>query len=160
MLDILILAMSTWLVAISFVEPRINVRLTPFGLEAQLWVGFLSVATFFLTIVQMKTDWKGRSDAHKRTLAVYAEVKREAGYVLASGNADESEFRRVITRYDMASAVGVEIPECDFLCLKRQHKIKIALSKHLDTHPSASLILTRIRYWIRDNTVKGPGNEA
>lgn len=150
-LDLSVLALSSWLVALAFVEPRINIRLTPFGWNSQIWVGVLSLATFFLTLVQFKTDWKGRADAHKRTLDLYAEVKREGGYLLAAGDIDEVSCRRVLSRYDIASAVGVEIPEREFLPQKRRHKIKVALSKHLDTHPSASLSLTRIHFWFRDN---------
>jgi hypothetical protein len=78
-------------------------------------------------------------------------VKREAGYLLAAGDIEETACRRVLSRYDMASAVGVAIPESEFLPQKRRHMTKVALSKHLDTHPSASLFLTRIRFWIRDN---------
>ena len=54
---------------------------------------------------------------------------------------------RVVPFYD---ARGVS-PESEFLPQKRRHMTKVALSKHLDTHPSASLFLTRIRFWIRDN---------
>lgn len=153
-LDLLVLALSTWLVALAFVEPRINVRLTPSGLDSTIWVGLISLATFFLTLVQFKTDWKGQADAHKRTFEIYAEVKREAGYLLAAGNIQEEASRRVLSRYDMASAVGVAIPEKEFLPQKRRHKVKVALSKHLDTHPSASILLTRIRFWIKDNCSK------
>jgi hypothetical protein len=159
-LDLCVLALSTWLVALAFVEPRINVRLTPFGLDSQIWVGILSAGTFFLTLVQFKTDWKGRADAHKRTFDIYAEVKREAGYMLAAGDFEETSCRRVLSRYDMASAVGVAIPEGDFLPQKRRHRIKIALSKHLDSHPSASLFLTRVRFWIRDNFGNVRGNDG
>ena len=158
LLDLSILALSTWLVALAFVEPQLNVSLTPFGLDSRLWVGLLAVGTFFLTIVQLKTNWKGRADAHKRTLDIYAEVKREAGYLLASGELEDAACRRVLARYDMASAVGVEIPERDFLPQKRRHRIKVALSKHLDTHPSASLLLVRLRFWWRDNFGKGRTN--
>jgi hypothetical protein len=150
-LDLSILALATWLSALAFVAPSINLSLTPFGLDSQLWMGLLSVAVLFLSIVQLKTNWKGRSDAHRRTLDNYAEVKREVGYLLAVGELDESACRRVLARYDMASAVGVEIPERFFLTEKRRHKMKVALSKHLDTHPGTSLLLTRFRFWIRDN---------
>src|SRR5260370_42077564 len=47
-LDLSILALSTWLAALAFVAPNINLSLTPFGLDSQLWVGFLSVAVLFL----------------------------------------------------------------------------------------------------------------
>lgn len=159
-LDLSVLALSSWLVALAFVEPRINVRLTPFGWDSQIWVGVLSLATFFVTLVQFKTDWKGRADAHKRTFDIYAEVKREAGYLLAAGDIEEASCRHVLSRYDMASVVGVEMPEREFLQQKRRHKIKISLSKHLDTHPSASLPLTRIRFWLRDNLLRKPSDGA
>lgn len=150
-LDLLILGLSTWLVALAFIEPKINVSLTPFNFDPQLWGGLLAIGTFFLTIAQLKTDWKARSDAHKRTLDVYAEVKREAGYLLATGTLDPAASRQVLTRYDMASAVGLEMPERDFLRQKRRHLIKVAISKHLDNHPSASLAFARIQFWLRDN---------
>ena len=159
-LDLSILAVSTWLVALAFVEPPLGVSLTPFGLQSQLWAGLLAVLTLFLSILQLKVDWKGRSDGHKRTLDVYAEVKREAGYLLTStGSADEQAYRRVVARYDMASAVGLEIPEREFLRQKRAHKTKVALSKYLDYYPSASLPLTRVKFWIRDNWSHGARNE-
>jgi hypothetical protein len=150
-LDIAILALSTWLVALAFVEPRIGLELTPFGLSDKMWIGMLAVATFFLSVVQLKTDWKGRADAHDRTLGAYAAVKREAGYVLASEIADENAHRRIIDRYDMAAAICVPIPEREFLKQKRRHLLKIAVSSHLDVYPSASIFLTKIRFWWRDN---------
>ena len=159
-LDLCVLGLSSWLVALAFVEPRINVRLTPFRWDSQIWVGMLSLGTFFLTLIQFKTDWKGRADAHKRTLDIFAEVKREVGYLLAVGDLDEVACRRILSRYDMASAVGVAIPEKEFLPQKRRHKIKVALSKHLDAHPSASLILTRIRFWFRDNFPRGANGDG
>jgi hypothetical protein len=154
LIDLSVLGLSIWLVALAFVDQRIGLRLTPFGWDSKIWIGLLAVATFFLTVIQFKTDWKGCADAHKRTVNIYAEVKREAGYLLAGGDVDDVECHRVLARYDMASAVGVEMPEAEFLPQKRRHKIKVALSKHLDSHPSASLLLTRLRFWFRDNFSK------
>jgi len=160
LLDLAILGLSAWLVALAFVEPRINYKLTPFNLDPQLWMGLLAVFTFCLTIFQLKTDWKARSDSHKRSLQLYAEVKREAGYVLSMNDHDEHACRRVQARYDMASASGIEIPEKQFIVQKRRHKMKIQMSKHLDTNPSASIWLTRIRYWFQDNFGYGGPNEC
>ncbi|SUS03283.1 conserved hypothetical protein [uncultured Defluviicoccus sp.] len=150
-LDVSILGTSTWLVALSFVDPQLSDWLTPLDWDSRIWIGVLGVVTFFATIFQLKTDWKARADGHKRTLEVYAEVKREAGYILAAGEFDDDACKRVLARYDLASAVGLAIPEKEFLRQKQRHKLKVALSKHLDTHPSASLLLTRIRFWIKDN---------
>jgi hypothetical protein len=153
-LDLSILGLSTWLVALAFVEPRIGVSLTPFGMDSQIWGGLLATCTFFLTIAQLKTDWKGRSDAHRRTLDLYAEVKREAGYLLASGALDDAAVRRVLARYDVASAVGIAVPERDFLPQKKRHLVKIELSKRLDTMPGSSLIFARLRLWWL-NSIRG-----
>jgi hypothetical protein len=149
--DVITLAFSTWILALAFVSPTIAVRLSPFGWDSMIWMGALSAGTFFLTLLQLKTDWRGRSDGHKRSLAVYAEVKREAGYLIASGDGGEIEYLRVLARYDLASAVAVEIPEKDFLALKRRHRIKVMISKHLDEHPGTSIVLFRTRIWYRDN---------
>src|SRR5208282_3220860 len=92
-LDVSILALATWLSALAFVEPTINRSLTPFGFNSQIWIGFLAVATLFLSILQLRTDWKGQSDAHRRAKDTYAEVKREAGYLLATGELDDQASR-------------------------------------------------------------------
>jgi hypothetical protein len=151
LLDLFTLAFSTWVVALAFVGPSIAKALTPFGWGPTIWLGVLSSGTFFLTLVQLKTDWKSRADAHKRTLDLYAEVKREAGYLLASQEWDDAGYRRVLARYDLASAVGMAIPESDFLSMKKRHKLKVALSKVLDDAPGSSVVLLRLRFWIRDN---------
>jgi hypothetical protein len=83
---------------------------------------------------------------------MYAEIKRECGYLLAPGQELTNEgCQRVFDRYDMVTKIAKEIPEGEFLRQKQRHKIKIAVSRHLDTHPSASIVLTRLRLWYRDN---------
>lgn len=149
-LELLNLGVSTWLVALAFVEPKLNVTLTPFGLDSQIWVGALGAGVFFLTLIQIKTDWKGRSDAHKRTLEVYAEVKREAGYLLSAGEYDHDACQRVFSRYDMAASVGVPMPESEFLRQKQRHLVKVALSKALDDRPATSLMWLRVSLWWQD----------
>jgi hypothetical protein len=158
-LDLVVLALSVWLIALAFIDPLLDLALTPFGLEPRLWIGFLAIGTFLLTLVQFKTNWKGRSDAHQRTSELYADVKREAGYVLADESIDESSYRRVLARYDLASAAGVAVPEREFLTQKSRHKTKVAMSRYLDTHPSASLFLVRVRFWIRDTFGRGEVKE-
>ena len=153
LLDLAVMALSTWLTAVVFIEPRINVKLTPFGMDPQLWVGLLGIFTFFLSIVELRVDWKGRSDAHKRSFNLYSEVKRECGYLLASQQTFTAEnCQRVLARYDLATEVGTHLPESEFLTQKRNHLRKIEISKFLDKHPSASIMLLRIKFWWRDNS--------
>jgi len=150
--ELITLAASTWLVALVFVEPRINIHLTPKGFDPQVWIGFLSTATLFLTILQIRTDWRGKADAHCRSLAMYAEVKRECSYLLVSGAAiRQPECQRLLTRYDLATDIGIKVPDDAFLKYKKRHLTKVAISKHLDAHPGTSTLLFRWRLWKRDN---------
>jgi hypothetical protein len=151
LLDLSILAISTWLVALAFIEPRINATLTPLGVDPQLWAGSLAILVFLLTLVQIKTDWKSRADAHRRAVDLYSEVKREARYLIATGIIEESEWRRVLARYDLASSVAVTVPEAEFLTWKRRHRTKVEMSRYLDDFPTASPLLLRLRWWFRDN---------
>ena len=150
-LDISILFLSSWLVALSFVDPGIAIQLTPFDLDARMWIGFLALCTFLLTLLQLKVDWKGRADGHKRTVEMYGEVKQEAGHMLRASSFDEASVRHVMARYNMAIAVGTVLPEKDFLRQKGRHLRKVELSKHLDCHLSASVLLLKIKFWWKDN---------
>ena len=103
-------------------------------------------------MVQVKVDWKGQADKHMQALAMYAAVKRECSYLLASERVlPKHECHNVLAKYEMAGSLGVEIPEKDFLKQKRRHLLKIEISKYLDTHPSASILLVRFQLWRRDN---------
>jgi hypothetical protein len=153
MLDLAVLAISVWLTAVVFIDPRINIRLTPLRLDPQLWVGLLGVMVLFLSILQLRVDWKGRSDAHKRSFDLYVEVKNECRYLLSSGQTLTREnCQRALTMFELSSDVGCQIPEKEFLKQKRKHLQKVAMSRYLDAHPSASLLLLRLRMWWTSNT--------
>jgi hypothetical protein len=48
LLDLAVMALMTWLTAVVFIEPGIFVKVTPFGVEPPVWVGFLGIFWFFL----------------------------------------------------------------------------------------------------------------
>lgn len=151
-LDIVLLIASAWLTAVAFIDPRLNQWLIPSGIDSVVWIGILGFLTFSGSLFQLKTDWKGRSEAHQRTGAMYAEVKREAGYVLASSVIIEPrEFQRLAARYDMASDSGVAIPDSQFLSMKKRHLQKVAISKLLDSRPGLSPFLTKAKMFAGDN---------
>jgi hypothetical protein len=151
-LDVVILILSAWVSALAFIDPRLTQFLVPNNIDPQFWIGLIGLAAFCLTLVQMRMDWRGRSEAHKRSFTMYVEVKREAGYLLASADAIPArEFQRLAARYDMASDVGTGVPEAKFLALKRRHKIKVEISKLLDKQSAASVTLTELKLLFRDN---------
>lgn len=155
-LDLLILAIATWLIALAFVGPAVNISLTPIDIKPQIWSGLLAVTTFFLTLVEMKLNWKGRSEAHSQSLGLYSEVKLEANQVLAlCRELEEAAYRNLLVRNGLASTLGAKISEREFLRQKKHHLTKVALSKYLDSHPMSSILITKARLWWRDNVGKG-----
>ena len=152
LLDIVVLVLSALVTALAFVDPKLLHHAMHEAVDHAIVVGIFGLVVFCLTLIQSKTDWRGRGEAHKRSFTMYAEVKREAGYLLASSSDIPSrEFQRLAARYDMASDVGSGVPESEFLRLKQKHLTKIEISKLLDKKPGASIWLTKLKLLIRDN---------
>ena len=152
MLDISILAATIWLTAMVFVEPKIGGKLTPFSFDKDIWLGILAIFASFLSVVQIKVGWKGLADAHGRAVNLFSSVKTNCSILIEHGsNATEHEIRRVLDQYEYACAASVVIPESKFTALKQHHLLKVEVSRHLDSNPSVSLPLLKIRWWFRDN---------
>ena len=150
-IDITILGSTLWLTAMALVNPIIGVELTPTGLTKDLWLGILSVVAFFLSIVQIRVDWKGKENAHARACDAYASVKRETVNLLAQEQFDGLEYKRILDKYESAGTLSIPIPEAEFTKLKGKHKIKMEISNFLNEKPAASVWLLRMRLWCRDN---------
>lgn len=152
LLDIIIMLGSLYLVSMVFIDPVINNTLTPLGLKPVIWTGTIAIFVFAFSIIQLMVDWKGLADAHGRSLSMYAEAKSNCIEVL-NGTAPISKeiYNGISTRYNMASDIGIHIPDSRFLTLKQKHLVKIELSKQLDNNPSLCLPLARIKLWWRDN---------
>ena len=149
--DITILGATLWLSAMSFVNPAIGVELTPHWVSKELWHGLLAVVAFFLSIVQIRVDWKGKEYAHAKACEAYASLKRETINLLAQGKFDEPEYKRILDRYESAGTLSIPIPQSEFNRLKRMHKVKREISQHLEHKPAASPLLLKIKLWCRDN---------
>lgn len=151
-LDMGVLTLSAWLTSVVFVEPRLGVKLTPFHFDPQVWIGIISVLTLVLSILQLRVDWKGLSDSHKRSFDLYAEVKNESRRLLSLNSDLTLDLcRGVLTMYELAGNVGAQIPEGEFLKQKRNHLRKVEISRYLDEHPGASLTILRLRLLLRGN---------
>ena len=153
-IDITILGCTLCLTAMALINPAIGIELTPYGLSKDMWLGILSVVAFFLSIVQIRVDWKGKENAHARASEAYASVKREAVNLIAEGKIDASEFKRILDKYESARALSIHIPVAEFNRLKSMHKIKIEISNYLNEKPAASPTLLKFRLWCRDNSWK------
>jgi hypothetical protein len=151
-LDSAILGSSIWLTSVVFVEPKIGLTLTPFHLDPQIWVGLLSISTLFLSVIQLRVDWKRQSDAHKRSGEMYSKIKADCRYLLESKKiVTRDDAQSLLTRYDMSADLGCPIPEDEFLKQKGKHLTKVVVSKFLDRSPASSITLLKIRLWWRCN---------
>src|SRR6266850_4047618 len=151
-LDVLILGISSWLLAMTFAEPAFGKRFAPFGISHEAWIGVLAVGTFVLALIQSRVDWKAKSDSYQRSLQNISEIVLEVRELLASKTAPEAhDMKRVAQKYYTILRFIDPIPENRFLELKRRHRIKVEISRLLDDHPSLHIGLIRLRLWWRDN---------
>jgi hypothetical protein len=154
LLDMAILSLSTWIVALAFIDPKLTKYVVPFGMDPQMWIGAIGVGTFLLSLLQLRVDWKGRADSHKRAFEVYSDVKQLAGRLLSAKCAIGALADEVQARYLSAGSNAVSIPENQFLRLKMRHLTKIEISKILDVKPASSIMILRLRLWVRDNLTR------
>lgn len=155
LLDSFLLISSALLAVHILADKNFLQKLTPFGLEYQTILAVLSIFVFVLSILELRVDWKGKVQAHAKSLALYAEVKRELGYILSSSRIVKADVRRVMSKYDMAAEMGTSISEKDFLTQKKKHRAKIKMSKYLDDFPHANIPLTRLKFFWVDNVANG-----
>lgn len=151
-LNLVILLLSTWLVAMAFVGPAIGAELAPFHLKPELWIGFLAVGTFALTLIEGRIAWKVRADVYRRAKSRYGDFVLDLRRALSGQEAiPEAEVRRLVQKYQAMAEFVEPLPENQFLKLKQYHLRKVEISKYLDSHPSANIFLLKIRLWWRDN---------
>ncbi len=150
-LDYSLMAVSTYLLGLSFVEPVVGVSMS-FGADTKILVAILSIATFLLSVVQFKSDWKLFAQAHSDAFSESAAVKSECGAILNGTRAASlAELQRIRSRYDLIADTTTPIPESQFVKGKARHLRKIYLSKYLDTHPGALPTLVFAKLILRDN---------
>lgn len=150
-LDISILLLSTWLTAMVFVQPNIAVALSPHAIPKDIWLGLLCIGTFFLSLIQLQVNWKGRSQVYQQAataLSTFTKEHRPLG-----PETEATTLEKALLRYQFITDTLEPIPESKFLKLKQKHKIKVAISKHLDSHPGASILMLRMTLWWRDSII-------
>jgi len=159
-LDLTILLISAWLVAMVFVQPTIAVELSPRGISKDIWLGLLSIGVFFLSLIQLQVDWKGRAGTYQQAAAALSAFVKE--FRPLSSEAESTALERALLRYQMLTDTLEPIPESQFLSLKRRHKLKVEVSRHLDTHPGTNIWLIKAALWWRDNraTLKPPTSQS
>ena len=115
-------------------------------------VGLAGLVALLLSILELKVGWREKSSRHAEAANSLSRLKllivRELGNDRALTKARYTELHQA---YEDVNDLITKIPESKFLELKAIHKRKVEMSKFLDTHPGSSIILLRIKIWLRDN---------
>jgi hypothetical protein len=112
----------------------------------------LALTTFFLSVVQFKSDWKNKAHDHEVSASEYGSVKHDCRMVTSGSRAATGpELQRIRALYDAVTEKGTDIPEAAFAKGKARHVRKVYISKYLDSHPGAHVWLVRIKLFSRDN---------
>lgn len=150
-LDYGLLGASTYLLGLSLVEPAIGIPLS-FGVDRQVLVAVLSLAVFFLSVVQFKSGWKTNTEAHHRAMKEYSDIKADCRAITSGTRAATGqELDRIKSRYAMVTDVGTHIPDRAFVNGKAHHMRKVFISRYLDVHPGAWPTIVRAKLILRDN---------
>lgn len=146
-LDIAILLLSAWVSAMVWVQPQIAEELTPRLVSRDMWIGLLSLTAFMLSLVQLQVNWKGRAASFHQAMSVLSTYVKELRPLRAG--ADETVITTALARYQAITEPLEPIPESDFLRLKQKHRIKLTMSRYLDSHPGANLSILRLAICVR-----------
>jgi hypothetical protein len=143
-LTLLILALSIVATSVAFLSGESTVSILGVRARVQTWVGVLTATIFFLTLIDLRVDWRQRAGAHNeaarrlgRLKGVFRVATVRDGVVDAGGvdlNAD----------YDATMEQLPPIPDKRFLWVKAKHTRKVRASKLLDEHAGAPVWYVRL----------------
>lgn len=149
---IIVMGGSLWITALAFGSDDLIKNLTPFDIPPKIWIGFISVSVFFLSLIELKIDWKGKANSHQKAAEAYYAVKKQStSLLLSTEKPNDVEMVEFDKLSDFADSHTVPVPDKRFNELKKKHRIKVEVSKHLDNNPATSLMLFKLRIWFRDN---------
>lgn len=148
-LDLLILGASVCLGALAFADTTpLEQALAP-TLSVTNAIGIAAALTFFLSLIQLRVDWKQRSSMHAQAAKAFSEAKFALGEALADA-ANSALNTSALNLYRSAGHHNVSIPDRKFNNLKKKHLVKIRISKVLSEHPGTSIILIRTQIFFSD----------
>lgn len=149
---LLLLLTSSALTALSLTSDALKAALLPARIPPDSLLTLLGAAVLLLTIADMHFGWRQKQAGHGEAASSLSRLKLILGRELGSGAAiTKNKLAEMKQAYDNVNDLIVPIPERKFLQLKARHLRKVAISRHLDTHPGASIVLLQAKIWARDN---------
>jgi hypothetical protein len=141
-LTLVTMAMSVAAATLALGDDR-QLHILGLELETKGWLAILAGVIFFLAIVELVVDWRGRSWAHGDAARRLGELKAEFRRADVDGDRVETHGVDLAAAYEQVTGAIVEIPNGSFNRLKARHRRKVAVSKLLDDRPGAPVLLLR-----------------
>ena len=148
-LHIALLMASALLCAFTFAEEPVLRVLGASPVHVKVALGILSAIVFGLSIVELKVNWLGISEAHADAARRLGALKMKYRRVRASKEIDKTQLWSELSREYAEIWSGLRpIPERQFVRLKARHATKVAFSQMVDHNPGVPVILIAIRFRI------------
>lgn len=148
--DVLLFACAVFLCAMAFADQDLLTSI--FGAHFTLFLGLFAIATFIYSFFSNGLNWKIKAERHKQAYEKYCDFKFESNDILKRKEQGEAiGIDKFLEKYHTLTPTFISIPEKLFLKCKKKHKLKVAISQHLDQHPGTSIFLFRAKLWFLDN---------
>ena len=142
-LTLVILGLSILATAVAFLSSDTSVDVLGLRARVQVWVGLLTALIFFLTLVDLRVDWRQRAGVHEDAVRRLGRLKGLFRGVTVVNGVVESAGVDIDLEYEAATEQIPPIPEKWFLRTKAKHVRKVRASQLLDSHPGAPA------WWVR-----------
>ncbi len=150
--DVLLFSCAAILCTITFADRDLLIKyLSP---RYNLYIGTMAIVSFIYSFVCNQLEWKVKAEKHKTAFGKYVNLKFECTNLLKKIDEDEQvDIKSFIEKYNTLTPTIIAIPENLFLKCKKHHVLKAYISKYLDEHQSSSILLLKIKLWLRDNCI-------
>jgi hypothetical protein len=143
-LTLLILGLSIVATAVAFLSGESTVSILGVRARVQTWVGVLTATIFFLTLVDLRVDWRQRAGAHDEAARQLGRLKGVFRVAIVRDGVVEAGGVDLNADYDATMEQLPPIPDKRFLSVKAKHKRKVRASKLLDKHAGAPVWYVRL----------------
>lgn len=151
-LEVGMFAISIVLVSIIFLDPTV---LSYFNIKpetARIVIGLSSIFIFFMSILLLIVDWKGKAVQHRDAFYTLVKLKTEWRDILTNfEEIDKRDLREFTNKSSLIVSQLTPIPDRCFNKLKSIHYKKIELSKMISQHPGSSVFLLQLKVLWRKN---------
>jgi hypothetical protein len=143
---LVLVVMALSIVAATFaLQSEGDLQILGISLQTKVWLAILAGLIFFLSIVELVVDWRGRAWGHRHAIARLGALKAQFRRAEVDDGVVDGKGVDLDAAYDEAMAGIVEIPNAAFNRLKAQHRRKVAVSQLLEDYPGSPVIYLRWR---------------